>query len=144
MTDRDLHYLLLVGHQRANRRIVEQVYARGLQPGQPKILEFLRENQGCTQKELGQGCVLDKSSVTGLLRRMEEAELVRREVCPQDRRAARIYLTDRGLELAQWVQGICEDVDRLGWGDIPREEREQFMATFRKIIRNFETREESE
>ena len=92
MTDRDLHYLLLVGHQRANRRIVEQVYARGLQPGQPKILEFLREHQGCTQKEIGRGCVLDKSSVTGLLRRMEEAELVRREVCPQDRRAARIYL----------------------------------------------------
>lgn len=144
MTDRNLHYLLLVGHQRANRRIVETVCSQGLPPGQPKILEFLRENQGCTQKEIGRGCVLDKSSVTGLLRRMEEAELVRREVCPQDRRAARIYLTDRGMELAQWVQGIFDQVDALGWGDIPQEEREQCMATLRKVIRNFENREESE
>lgn len=144
MTDRNLHYLLLVGHQRANRRIVETVCSQGLLPGQPKILEFLRENQGCTQKEIGRGCVLDKSSVTGLLRRMEEAGLVRREVCPQDRRAARIYLTDRGMELAQWVSQVCESVDQLGWGDIPQEEREQFMATFRKIIRNFENQEELE
>ena len=139
-----LHYLLMKAHTRMHRRIRAQAAELGLTSGQPKILEFLREHQGCTQKEIGRGCVLDKSSVTGLLRRMEEAELVRREVCPQDRRAARIYLTDRGMELAQWVQGIFDQVDALGWGDIPQEEREQCMATLRKVIRNFENREESE
>lgn len=144
MTDRNLHYLLLVGHQHANRRIVGAVCNGRLQPGQPKILDFLVEHQGCTQKEIGEGCVLDKSSVTGLLSRMEEAGLIRRETCPRDRRVVRIYLTDRGVREAQWVREVFDRVDAIGWGDIPQEEREQFMATFRKIIRNFEHREETE
>ena len=144
MTDRNLHYLLLVGHQHAHRRIMGTPCSGRLQPGQPKILDFLADHQGCTQKEIGEGCVLDKSSVTGLLSRMEEAGLVRRENCPQDRRVVRIYLTDRGAEEAQWVREVFDRVDALGWGDIPPEEREQFMTTFRKIIRNFEHREETE
>ena len=157
MTDRNLHYLLLVGHQHAHRRIMGTVCNGRLQPGQPKILDFLTTHQGCTQKEIGEGCVLDispadgvhpvkylldKSSVTGLLLRMEEAGLVRRESCSQDRRVVRIYLTERGMEEARWVQEVFDRVDAIGWGDIPQEEQEQFMKTFRKIISNFENREE--
>ena len=56
----------------------------------------------------------------------------------------RIYLTDRGADEAQWVREVFDQVDALGWGDIPQEERAQFAATFRKIIRNFEHREEIE
>ena len=142
MTDRNLHYLLLVGHQHAHRRIMGTVCNGRLQPGQPKILDFLTTHQGCTQKEIGEGCVLDKSSVTGLLLRMEEAGLVRRESCSQDRRVVRLYLTERGMEEARWVQEVFDRVDAIGWGDIPQEEQEQFMKTFRKIISNFENREE--
>ena len=144
MADRNLHYLLLVGHQHAYRRIMGAVCNGRLQPGQPKILDFLTDHQGCTQKEIGEGCVLDKSSVTGLLSRMEEAGLVRRESCPQDRRVVRIYLTERGAQEARWVQEVFDQVDAIGWGDIPQEEQEQFISTFRKIICNFENREGTE
>ena len=78
---KDLHYMLLVAFNRSNKVITRQILEKGLMPGQPKILEFLLENDGCTQKEIGKGCVLDKSTVTSLLSRMEENGLVSRELC---------------------------------------------------------------
>lgn len=70
MNYHDLHYLLLLGFNRSNKAIVSKTSLEGLMPGQPKILEFLLEHDGCTQKEISNGCVLDKSTVTSLLSRM--------------------------------------------------------------------------
>ena len=81
MLAQELHYLLLVGYQYSSRAIIKQTNARQLMPGQPKILEFLLEHNGCTQREIGEGCALDKSTVTSLLYRMEDLGLVRKEAC---------------------------------------------------------------
>lgn len=67
----DLHYLLLLAFNRSNKAIVRQTAKGDLLPGQPKILEFLWEHPDCTQKEISLGCVLDKSTVTSLVARME-------------------------------------------------------------------------
>ena len=92
MLAQELHYLLLVGYQYSSRAIIKQTNARQLMPGQPKILEFLLEHNGCTQREIGEGCALDKSTVTSLLYRMEDLGLVRKEACEQDRRVSHIFL----------------------------------------------------
>ena len=82
MLAQELHYLLLVGYQYSSRAIIKQTNARQLMPGQPKILEFLLEHNGCTQREIGEGCALDKSTVTSLLYRMEDLGLVK--MCIRD------------------------------------------------------------
>jgi DNA-binding MarR family transcriptional regulator len=46
--------------------------------------------------ELAQSVLLSKSGLSRLVDRMEEAELVRRERCPSDRRGAYAVLTDEG------------------------------------------------
>ena len=72
MPELELHRLLLLAFHRSNRAIVTETSRFALLPGQPKILDFLWDREGCTQREIGQGCALDKSTVTGLLARMEE------------------------------------------------------------------------
>jgi DNA-binding MarR family transcriptional regulator len=54
---------------------------------------------GLSQRELGDVLVVDRSSVTGLLDRMEKAGWVRREDHPQDRRIHRVMLTAKGRQL---------------------------------------------
>ena len=134
--DRELHYLLLIGFNCSNKAIVSQTSKQELMPGQPKILEFLLEHNGCTQKEVGLGCVLDKSTVTGLLFRMAETGLLVREEGEADRRESRIRLTARGKELAHEVKAICHSVDEKAWTGVPAGEREAFLRVLVQIGRN--------
>lgn len=138
MNDRDLHYLLLLGHQRTTKRISAQTRQEGLMPGQPKILEFLLEHNACNQKEIALGCALDKSTVTSLLGRMAEEDLITRVTPSDDRRRAQVCLTEKGRRCAVRVRDICAGVDELAWTGVPAEEREVFLQVFRRLLANLE------
>lgn len=138
MNDHDLHYLLLVGQHHSNRIMTRRTRRLELMPGQPKILEFLYENDGCTQKEIGKGCLLDKSTVTSLLSRMEACGLITKETDGSDRRSVCIRLTEKGISLAKKVRRFGSETDQLGWKDITEPEKKAFIATFQKIIRNLD------
>lgn len=136
MNNRDLHYLLLTSQHYCNKAIVKRTNAEKLMPGQPKILQFLLEHNGCTQKEIGQGCVLDKSTVTSLLYRMEDLGLITKDSHERDKRISRIFLTEEGKFRAERVRDICEEINCFAWTDISEEEKESFLRTFQKIINN--------
>ncbi len=130
------HLLLLESFFRNNRHIQKQITAAGLFPGQPKILEFLLTHDGCSQKEIGIGCILDKSSVTSLVKRMEKTRLVYKKQDTQDQRAFHIFLTSTGKEKARWVQQTLQAVDRHALQGISPKEQAAFIHTFQKIIAN--------
>lgn len=137
MIDDELHYLLLIGSNYSSRMITSEVLKIGLMPGQPKILEFLFEHNGATQKEIGSGCILDKSTVTSLLSRMFEQQQIARECDIQDRRIMHIFLTDKGRQLAVSVKAICKEIDEKALKNISDEDKQSFIHTFYKIIKNF-------
>lgn len=138
MNDRDLHYLLLLAHQRTTKRIATQTRKEGLMPGQPKILEFLLEHDQCNQKEIALGCALDKSTVTSLLRRMAEEDLITRVTPSDDRRLSQVGLTEKGRRCAVRVRDICAQVDEYAWGDVTPEDRQAFLRILRQILANLE------
>lgn len=47
-------------------------------PGQPKILEYLWFHDSASQKNVSRKCIIDKSTVTSLLKRMEKLDLIRK------------------------------------------------------------------
>ena len=50
-----------------------------LSEGQPKVLYILAQNPGCVQKELAEKCGVSQPTLTAILERMIQRELVRRE-----------------------------------------------------------------
>lgn len=136
MSKEKLHLLLLEAFLRSNRLLCQQLQQVDLLPGQPKILEFLLENEGCTQRTISEGCFLDKSTITTVLKRMEKDKLIYKEVHPTDQRFSLIYLTEAGKNKAFWVQQTLNDIDKAELADIPEAERKQFFATLEKIIDN--------
>ncbi len=60
------------------------------------VLANLGMSEGITQQELAERLLVTKGNVCGLLDRMESAKLVERRPSPTDRRANRLYLTDKG------------------------------------------------
>lgn len=136
MSKEKLHLLLLEAFLRSNRLLCQQLPQVDLLPGQPKILEFLLENDGCTQRTISEGCFLDKSTITTVLKRMEKDKLIYKEAHPTDQRSSLIYLTEKGKEKALWVQQSLNAIDETEFDSIPSAEREQFLATLGKIIAN--------
>ncbi len=85
----------------------------GLSGAQYNLLNVVaRSEGGLSQRELSDFLVVDRSNVTGLLDRMEEAGWVRRTDHPEDRRIYRIVLTDAGRALWEKVTPLYLEVVR--------------------------------
>lgn len=136
MDEEALHILLMLGFHRSNREIARRIKREGLMPGQPKILEYLWFHDGASQKDISRECIIDKSTVTSLLKRMEKLDLIRKETRPDDQRGINIYLTDKGWEKAKEIRKVIYATDDAMWQGIPEEEKQQFMRIFHKIIAN--------
>jgi DNA-binding MarR family transcriptional regulator len=93
----------------------------GLTSNDYEILVQLSESpeRRMRMTDLAERCLLSKSRLSHQITRMEEAGLVKREVCPSDRRGAFAVLTDEGMRrmvkaAPSHVEGVRRHfIDRL-------------------------------
>ena len=97
--EKSLGFLLSKGYQRAWSLMREEIEPYDLTPPQFALLAFLWKQDGLTQAELSEKGQIDRTTIGGLIDRMEKNGLVERHQHPRDRRAYMIHLTDRGREL---------------------------------------------
>lgn len=92
-------FLLSKAYQRIWAIMREEIETFDLTPPQFGLLAFLWQQDGLTQVELSEKGQIDRTTIGGLIDRLEKLGLVERRQHPQDRRAYQIHLTDRGKEL---------------------------------------------
>lgn len=138
MLSEELHFLLLKSFHHSNKLIIKQIYKLNLLPGQPKILEYLLEHDGSIAKDISKGCVLDKSTVTSLLLRLEKQNLIIKKNHFNDKRSYYIYLTPKGKKVAIEVKIICSFVDNKAFKNISPTKQHDFIETLNTIINNLE------
>ena len=138
MLDQEVHFLLLRAFHYSHKCIAKQTQELGLCPGQPKILEYLLENDGCIAREICKGCVLDKSTMTSLLTRMESQGLIFKEESRQDKRAVHIRLTEKGRTMAEAAKVIFQEADAKTLQGISVEERQTLTRLLQTVILNLE------
>ena len=140
MLDRELHFLLIRCFYANNRLLAQKTAAAQLDllPGQPKILECLWEQDGATPKTIGQRCSLDKSTVTGLLSKMERQGLIARTAHSEDKRSVRIFLTDQGREKAEAIKKIGWAVDEAALAGLSPRERNILPDLLNRVLVSLE------
>lgn len=136
-----IHHLLLVAFGRSNHEMLARTRAFGLMPGQPKVLEYVAENEGCLQRDIARACAMDRATVTGVLRRMEDAGLIERRPKAGDRRALEVRLTDEGWAAAEHVAICGAEVDEMACAGMSAEEREKLSRLLARVIESFEEAE---
>ena len=97
--NKTIGFLLSKAYQRAWAIMREEIETYDLTPPQFGLLAFLWQQDGMTQVELSEKGQIDRTTVGGLIDRLEKIGLVERRQHPQDRRAYKIHLTQRGKEL---------------------------------------------
>lgn len=90
------HYLIMAEHSTFQKELLSRLRDTGLTIGQPKILDYLKDHNGISQKEIAKGCHIEPGTLTTLLNRMEEAGLVERRMMHGNRRSLYVFLTEKG------------------------------------------------
>ncbi|MCR2023475.1 MarR family transcriptional regulator [Blautia pseudococcoides] len=104
--------------------------------GQAKILKCLLEQGSMTQRELADRCLLDVTTMSRTLDKLQGAGYLLRTVNPSCRRSFLICITEKGKEKAASVQKIFSDLDEQIWQGISEDEMEVLYHTLQKITKN--------
>lgn len=86
----------------------QQLNNIGLHPGQPPMLWHIFEEEGLSQKELARRLQVRPPTVNVSLQRMERADYICRRQDEKDQRVSRIYLTEKGRQLASRIGVIMK------------------------------------
>jgi DNA-binding MarR family transcriptional regulator len=113
-TTTNVGFLLAKASQRFNELLVERFAQRGfpeVRASYGSVLVPLFEQGTLRLGELGARARLSKQSMTRLVRLCEEDGLVVRERDPDDGRAFRVSLSDRGRSLQSTAEEVLRDLD---------------------------------
>lgn len=100
----------------------------GLSPGQPKILDFLSFQEGCTQKDLSKGCAVEPATMSNLLDTLEKSGYIRREASPESRRSFQICLTETGHQKVADIEQTMKPIEEKSFAGFSEEEKELFTS----------------
>ena len=125
-----------------HRATAEKFRQAEIDRSQPWILDYLAEHDGCIQRELADRAHFDPASITSALVRMEEQGMVERKAVPGDRRALRVFLTEKGREKQRYVQEVLTEAEEIALGGFTEEERRQLHDYLHRIHENLEREDE--
>lgn len=134
--DDSFHYLSMINHMTVQKKLMEQLADTGLTLGQPKVLDYLKDHDGASQKEIAAGCLIEAGSLTSILNRMEEKGLIERKMLNGNRRTFHIFMTESGKKNQKLVAEAFKKIEKTALNGISEEEQKLFMDIFCRIYRN--------
>lgn len=118
-------------HKLAEKGLPEFISSHG------NILFQLSQNKSLTMGELAKKINRDKSTTTVLVRKLENAELVKTSSFADDKRTKIVTLTDKGKEYNQLTSSISKDLINTFYKGFSEQEKIQFFSFLERIEQNF-------
>ena len=98
------------------------------------LLKYNSDNGRINQTQLGNMLLIHRSNITGIIDRMEKADLVRRIADPEDRRINYIEMTDKGEETLEKTHKVYHQYLEEVMSAIPESDNQKII-TLLEIIR---------
>lgn len=146
-TNATLGFLLMDAARLLRRRFERESRDIPMTAAQLQIVARLKHGDGLTQAALAALLDIEPMTLSRHVDRMEAAGLVERRACPLDRRARRIFITDRARALLEPMRERAMAVYEDAQAGLSPEARAAFRTSLETIIANLgaaETAEEPE
>ncbi|MCR3759675.1 MarR family transcriptional regulator [Clostridium felsineum] len=131
-----LHNLLLSTQSAFFKQVFSNLSDTTLTQGQPKVLDYLKYNDGCVQKDIAVACEIETSTVTSLLMRMEREGLIERRMLNGNRRSLYVFLTEKGRKALDKVSFVFNMLEEKALDGFSEEEKRDFIEKFFRIYTN--------
>ena len=108
----------------------------GVTRPQWQVLSVLRSREGINQGALAD--ILDVEPITAgrMIDRMQDGGLVERRADPTDRRAWRLFLTERGEQLVEQLQPLAKETSNVALEGVSEEDKLHLLKTLEKMRLN--------
>ena len=133
MLEDQFQFQLLKCFNHQKRWINQRTIQIDVLPGQSKILQCLDEYGPLTPKEIGKLCIVDKSTTTSLLNKMEKMHYIEKKNQNHDKRSIQIHLTTLGKEKTQLVKQICQESNQVLLQSLSKIEQKEIIDILKKI-----------
>jgi DNA-binding MarR family transcriptional regulator len=107
--------------------------------GQLPLLMRLYHQDGIHQEQLAHDLLIDKTTCTRQITKLVEAGLITKENDPTDKRANKIYLTDKAHTIKKDVRNILRTWRNILLQDFTTEDQHQFLTYLQRTIKNAQT-----
>lgn len=111
--------------------------ADGGKASQRTLMRELRFHGAMTQRMLQEHVGIQQSSLSELVKKLEEQGLINREVCQEDRRQIMISLTEKGYSVCQEVEAINLQRNVEFLSVLSEQEQEAFLEILAKLDENW-------
>lgn len=119
----------------AHARLEAALAEHGLTVAQWSVLITVYRADAVTPLEIARFIDVDPGSLTRLLDRMEDKDLIRRLPVDGDRRSIRIALTPHAAALAPRLAALADANDAWIYAGLPESEARAFRRTLGKLLR---------
>ncbi|MFV0301845.1 MAG: MarR family winged helix-turn-helix transcriptional regulator [Paracoccus sp. (in: a-proteobacteria)] len=126
---------------RYNASLREELAALGLTTPKMRVLAVLSVIEGPLIRDLAVYAVVEQSTLSRALDQLVAEGFVRREKDPSDSRAARCHLTGAGRIAFESLWPHMARSEARMFRGIPKDEKQAFAATLRKILKNIRKHE---
>ncbi|GMQ64090.1 MULTISPECIES: MarR family winged helix-turn-helix transcriptional regulator [Vallitalea] len=134
--------LYLIGKVRVliNQFIISELKKKGINgivPSHGNIILSLLKNKSLTMSELADKIGKDPSTITTLVKKLNDFGYTQMIKDEEDKRVNRVSLTSKGKELEEAFIIISEEIHNKQYNNISDNEKEVFRQVLNKMIDNF-------
>ena len=117
--------------------------ARGIGVTRPQwqVLTLLVRNRGINQGGLAELLEVEPITLGRMIDRLQDAKLVERRADPADRRAWRLFMTDKGLDLLEQLKPLAREAYEEALDGVSADERTMVMDVLERMRTNLSRRQ---
>lgn len=144
--DRKILHALIDSSGAHYKRSRQEFQKMDLSPGQPKVLSYLYDHEGCSQKELAERCGVEPATMTILLRNIALKGLIKKKAAnlPCGKRAFIISLTEFGREQAERANAIIDALEIVSMKGFTEGEKAALLGMLKRVTDNLTESEKVE
>ena len=131
-------------HFLVQKSLLTSIKDSELTPGQPKILDYLQNHNGCVQKEIAKGCHIEPASITVILKGMEGKGYIERKMLNGDRRSLYVFLTEKGKKYIEYLNEKFDKVENTALKNFSEDEKQQLNDLLMRVYENMIANEKEE
>lgn len=124
--------------QASYSRVEERLVKYGLVKGQAALLVMIRDNNGCTQKELAETFGVKYSSMSERLNKLENMGYIERSIDDDNSKFKRIFITSEGKIAATQCRKIQNEFNSILYKGFTKKDIKQLEMYMEKLSNNVE------
>ncbi|HAE62543.1 MAG TPA: MarR family transcriptional regulator [Eubacteriaceae bacterium] len=125
---------LLRYHYKRLHVLLEEI---NIYPGQPPLLFILADKGGLSQKELAEKVNIKASTMTTMIKCMENNDIVTKVQDENDKRVTRVFLTENGRDTVAKAKKIMRQMGKEAFKGFTEGEKEALKGLLTRMKSNY-------